>query len=100
LTDVLSLAVWVDGKDVAADIGNAVYERALKDEFKNVKVLELNGCIQSFIWTKKPVSKMADLAGMKLRSPGGHQTNYIKSLGAEPVFMRWATSTWPWKPAR
>lgn len=87
LTDVLSLAVWVDGKDVAADIGNAVYERALKDEFKNVKVLELNGCIQSFIWTKKPVAKMADLTGMKLRSPGGHQTNYIKSLGAEPVFM-------------
>ncbi len=87
LTDVLSLAVWVDGKDVAADIGNAVYTRILKDEFKNVKVLELNGCIQSFIWTKKPVSKMADLKGMKLRSPGGHQTNYIKSLGAEPVFM-------------
>src|SRR5512135_454813 len=87
LTDVLSLAVWVDGKDVAADIGNAVYDRALKDEFKNVKVLELNGCIQSFIWTKKPVSKMADLKGMKLRSPGGHQTNYIKALGAEPLFM-------------
>lgn len=87
LTDVLSLAVWVDGKDTAADIGNAVYNRALKDEFKNVKVLELNGCIQSFIWTKKPISKLADLKGVKLRSPGGHQTNYIKSLGAEPVFM-------------
>ncbi len=87
LTDVLSLAVWVDGKDLAADIGNAVYQRILKDEFKNVKVLELNGCIQSFIWTKKPVSKMADLKGMKLRSPGGHQTNYIKALGAVPVFM-------------
>ena len=87
LTDVLSLAVWVDGKDIAADIGNAVYNRALKDEFKNVKVLELNGCIQSFIWSKKAISKMADLKGMKLRSPGGHQTNYIKSLGAEPVFM-------------
>lgn len=87
LTDVLSLAVWVDGKDLAADIGNAVYNRILKDEFKNVKVIELNGCIQSFIWTKKPVSKMADLKGMKLRSPGGHQTNYIKALGAEPVFM-------------
>lgn len=87
LTDVLSLAVWVDGKDIAADIGNAVYNRVLKDEFKNVKVLELNGCIQSFIWSKKPISKMADLKGMKLRSPGGHQTNYIKSLGAEPVFM-------------
>ena len=87
LTDVLSLAVWVNGKDVAADIGNALYNRILKDEFKQVKVLELNGCIQSFIWTQKPVSKMADLKGMKLRSPGGHQTNYIKSLGAEPIFM-------------
>ncbi len=87
LTDVLSLAVWVDGKDIAADIGNAVYNRILKDEFKNVKVCELNGCIQSFIWSKKPISKMADLKGMKLRSPGGHQTNYIKALGAEPVFM-------------
>lgn len=87
LTDVLSLAVWIDGKDVAADIGNAVYNRALKDEFKNVKVLELNGCIQSFIWSKRPISRMADLKGMKLRSPGGHQTHYIKSLGAEPVFI-------------
>ena len=87
LTDVLSLAVWVDGKDLAVDIGNAVYERILKDEFKDVKVLELNGCIQSYIWTKKPVSKMEDLTGMKLRTPGGHQTNYVKALGAEPVFM-------------
>lgn len=88
LTDVLSLAVWVDGKDLAADIGNAVYERVLKDEFKDVKVLELNGCIQSFIWTKnKPIRKLEDLKGLKLRSPGGHQTNYIKALGAEPVFM-------------
>jgi len=88
LTDVLSLAVWVDGKDLAAEIGNAVYERVLKDEFKDVKVLELNGCIQSFIWTKnKPIRRIEDLKGLKLRSPGGHQTNYIKALGAEPVFM-------------
>jgi TRAP-type transport system periplasmic protein len=87
LTDVLSLAAWVDGKDLAVDIGNAVYDRILKDEFKDVKVLELNGCIQSYIWTKKPVAKMEDLKGLKLRTPGGHQTNYVKALGAEPIFM-------------
>lgn len=88
LTDVLSLAVWVDGKDIAADIGNAVYERVLKDEFKDVKVVELNGCIQSFIWTKKKaVKKLEDLKGMRLRVPGGFQTSYVKALGAEPVFM-------------
>ena len=87
LTDVLSLAVWVDGKDLAAEIGNAVYDRVLREEFKGVKVLELNGCIQSFIWTKKPVARMEDLKGMKLRTPGGHQTHYVKALGAEPLFM-------------
>jgi len=52
LSDVLSLAVWVDGKDVGTDIGNAMYERILHREFKGVKIIELNGCIQSFLWTK------------------------------------------------
>ena len=93
-------AAWVDGKDVAAEIGNAVYRRALQAEFAKVKLLELNGCIQSFIWTRRPVSKMADLSGMKLRSPGGHQTHYIKALGPSRSSCPSATSTWPWKPGR
>jgi len=87
LSDVLSLAVWVDGKDLGTDIGNAMYERILHREFKDVKMIELNGCIQSFLWTKKPVHSLADTKGLKVRTPGGQQTRYIKSLGAEPVFM-------------
>ncbi|MBM3298749.1 MAG: TRAP transporter substrate-binding protein [Deltaproteobacteria bacterium] len=87
LTDVLSLAAWVDGKDLATAIGNDVYHKVLEKEFQDVKVLELNGCIQAFVWTTKPVRKLEDLKGLKLRSPGGMQTLYIKSLGAEPVFM-------------
>lgn len=87
LSDVLSLAVWVDGKDIGTDIGNAMYERILYREFTNVKMLELNGCIQSFLWTKKPVRSLGDTKGLKIRTPGGHQTNYIKALGAEPIFM-------------
>ncbi len=87
LTDVLSLAAWVDGKDVGVDIGNAMYKRVLKREFPGVKMIELNGCIQAFLWTKKPVHSLDDCKGLKIRSPGGQQTNYIKALGAEPVFM-------------
>ncbi len=87
LSDVLSLAVWVDGKDLATDIGNAMYERILHREFKDAKMLELNGCIQSFLWTKNPVHSLRDTKGMRIRSPGGHQTHYIKALGAEPIFM-------------
>jgi len=87
LTDVLSLAAWVDGKDVATEIGNAMYKRILNQEFPGVKMVELNGCIQAFMWTKKPVKTLEDVKGLKIRTPGGHQTNYIKSLGAEPIFM-------------
>lgn len=87
LSDVLSLATWTDGKDVSTEIGKKMHDAVLHKEFEGVKVLELNGCIQSFVWTKKPVRSLEDMKGLKLRSPGGHQTNYIKALGAEPVFM-------------
>lgn len=87
LTDVLSMATWVDGKDVAVNIGNKMYKEALSKEFPGVKMIELNGCIQAFLWTRKPVQSVEDCKGLKIRSPGGLQTSYIKSIGAEPVFM-------------
>ncbi len=88
LTDVLSMPVKVLGKDVAVDVGNEMYERILHSEFPDeVKVLELNGCVMSFIWTRGPVRTLEDLKGLKIRSPGGLQTYMIESLGAEPVFI-------------
>jgi TRAP-type transport system periplasmic protein len=87
LTDVLSMAAWVDGKDISTEIGNAMYKRILHQEFTGVKMLELNGCIQSFLWTRKPVKTLEDIKGLRIRTPGGHQTNYLKALGAEPILI-------------
>jgi TRAP-type C4-dicarboxylate transport system substrate-binding protein len=87
LSDVLSLAATVDGKDVGVDIGNAMYERILYREFPGVEMIELNGCISSYLWTRKSVKNLEDCKGLRIRSPGGHQTHYIKAIGAEPVFM-------------
>ena len=80
-------ATWIDGKDIGTDIGNAMYKRILKREFPGVKMIELNGCIKASLWTTKPVRTLEDCKGLRIRTPGGHQTNYIKALGAEPVFM-------------
>ncbi len=87
LSEALSMAMWIDGKDKAAAIGNELYESALQHEFQDVHLLELNGCIQAFLWTKEPVKSLKDVKGLKIRTPGGLQTQYIKNLGAEPVFM-------------
>ena len=89
VADVLSLATPVEGKEIATRIGNKMHaeNQAVQKEFEGVKVLELNGCISAYLWTKKPVKTLEDCKGLKIRSPGGFQTSYIKSLGAEPVFM-------------
>ena len=39
------------------------------------------------LWTTKKVKNIADMKGMKIRSPGGLQTRAIEALGATPVFM-------------
>lgn len=87
LTDVLTMPVHVGGKDVAVDIGNAMYERVLHQEFQDVKILHLNGCIQSILWTREPVRTLEEAQGLRIRTPGGLQTYMIEALGAEPQFM-------------
>ena len=87
LSDVLSMPVFIGGKDVAVEIGNAMYEKILHQEFTDVKMLSLNGCIQAYLWTTKPVRTLEEIKGLRIRSPGGLQTYMIEALGAEPVFM-------------
>ena len=87
LTDVLSLPASVKCKEVASSIGNAMYDRILYAEFPDVKMLELNGCINSYLWTAQPVYSLEDVKGLRIRSPGGLQTGCIKAIGAEPIFM-------------
>ena len=87
LTDILSMSVWVEGKDTGTDIGNAMYDRILKREFPGVKMIELNGCINSFIWTKQPITKLSDLKGKRIACPGGMRCDYLATTGASVVFM-------------
>jgi TRAP-type transport system periplasmic protein len=57
-------------------------------EFKNIKVVTLNaidvGVLHS---TKKPIRKMADIKGMKIRVAGRYIGMAVQSLGGVPVQM-------------
>jgi TRAP-type transport system periplasmic protein len=71
-----SLATW------------SLFDKYFKNEFKDVKVL--------WIWVhppghfhlaRKPVQKLEDLAGLKIRVATPMLTNMVKALGATPISM-------------
>ncbi|OQY57823.1 MAG: ABC transporter substrate-binding protein [Desulfobacteraceae bacterium 4572_88] len=87
LTDVLSAPIVCPAKWKGAEIGMGMYERVLKSEFNDVKVLHINNCVMAHLWATKKVRTLEDLRGLKVRSPGGLQTLALEALGATPVFM-------------
>ncbi len=62
------------------------YEKYLKDEFREVKVLWLYVHAPGQIFTrKKPVKTLEDLKGMKIRATNPHVQESLKTFGASPV---------------
>jgi TRAP-type C4-dicarboxylate transport system substrate-binding protein len=69
---------------VASQVTNDFYNTFRPKEWDDVKVLWTNASNPSLMITKKPVRKLEDLKGMKIRSPGivGYT---IKALGGTPT---------------
>jgi len=63
------------------------YEKYLQDDFKDVKVLAIHTHSPGLFHTKKPISSLEDLKGMKLRGPTRYINALLKSLGATPIGM-------------
>ena len=62
--------------------------KLMAPEYKRVKVLALwVGEAPIFMSRKKPIRKLADLKGMKIRTPSANQSRWLKALGATPVSM-------------
>ena len=58
------------------------------DEYKGVKLLAVHVHGPGVIYTRdKPVLKMEDLKGLKMRGPTATVTSLLKSMGATPVGM-------------
>lgn len=65
-----------------------LYQKRLQKEHEGVKVLWVFVHPPGQLHLgKKPVKTLEDLAGMKIRSPGGQVAALVKTLGAVPVTM-------------
>ncbi len=65
-----------------------VYDKYLAVEYKRVKTLAIWGAESPILMTKnKPIRKISDIKGLKIRTPSKGQAGLIKALGATPVAM-------------
>lgn len=63
------------------------YEKHMRDEFADVHPLMFHVHARGVIHTKKPVAKIADLEGLKIRAPSRSIGKALETMGATPVFM-------------
>ena len=86
LTEVIDLPLGYKSGYTATKLINAYYAKFRPKEFDETKVLYLHAHGPGILNTKKPVYKLEDLKGMKIRSTG-LSSKIAQSLGAAPVGM-------------
>ena len=86
LMEVIDLPLGYKSGAVATRVTNEFYAKFKPKELDEVKVMFLMGIAPSKIHTKKPVNKLEDLKGMKIRATGT-VSRIVAALGATPVAM-------------
>jgi TRAP-type C4-dicarboxylate transport system substrate-binding protein len=86
LIEVVDLPLGIKSGYVATKLINEFYKKFQPKEFDEVKVLFLHAHGPGLLHTKRPVYKLEDLKGMKIRS-SGINAKIALALGAAPVGM-------------
>ncbi len=86
LTEVLDLPLGYPNGKVATQVANDFYRMFKPRELDDVKVLYLHAHGPGLLHTKKPVAKLEDMRGLKIRSTG-LSSKVVTSLGGVPVAM-------------
>lgn len=85
LTSVIDLPLGLQDGLTATRMDNAFYKKFMPKELDEVKMLYVHGHGPGLVHTtKKPVNKLEDLKGMKIRSTG-LASKIVLALGAAPV---------------
>ncbi len=86
LTQVIDLPLGYKNGLAATKLINAYYRKFQPAEFSGTKVMYFHAHGPGLLHTKKPVKKLEDLKGMKIRCTG-MAAKIVKALGGVPVAM-------------
>ena len=86
LSEVIDLPLGYKNGKQSTFLGNAYYEKFKPKEFDDVKVMYFHGHGPGFVNSKKPVTKLDEMKGLKIRGTGT-TAKVVKALGATPVAM-------------
>ena len=87
LSEILDYPIGIPSGYVATKLMNEYYKKFKPKEFDDVKIMYFHGQGPGLLHTKsKPVRKIEDIAGMKIRTFGSN-ARLMTLLGAAPVAM-------------
>ncbi|MCX5815643.1 MAG: TRAP transporter substrate-binding protein [Proteobacteria bacterium] len=86
LSEVLDYPLGYPSGVVATRLVNEYYNKFKPKEFNDVKVMYFHAQGPGILHTKKPVNKLEDLKGMKIRTFGSN-AKFMSLLGGTPVAM-------------
>ena len=86
LTEVIDLPLGYTNGTMATSLINQYFTKFRPKEFDEVKILYLHAHGPGILHTKKAVSKLEDLKGLRVRCTGT-VTEIVKALGGVPVSM-------------
>lgn len=86
LTEVFELPIVWPSAAIGARVSWEIYEKYLKKEFSDVKLIQL-GIVDPYhiMTTKKPVKCLADMQGLRLRSGNPRNAGLLRAWGASPI---------------
>ncbi len=87
LTEVIEQPLGARNAYMMTKLSNDFYQTFKPKELEQVKVLFLLSAGPGLLHTKKPVSRLEDLRGLKIRCLGGMASRMLKTLGAVPVVL-------------
>lgn len=88
LTTLLNLPFMAASSEEGTRLLNALFESHLAAEYRGLKVLALHADSGGVLHTRDaPVTRLEQLAGLRLRCPAGPMEAALRLFGAEPVAL-------------